>query len=104
VDAAIESESMEMQQIHAQQDVVLDDMSVALGRLGVMSETIGREIKESTVAIDELTEQVDIAQEQMGINLRRLDRLLGQSDVGKYCCIFLLFAVAVILFFVIVYG
>jgi len=47
---------------------------------------------------------VDEAQQKMNINLLRLDRLLGKSDVGKYCCIFILFATVLALFFAVVYS
>jgi len=103
-DDAIEGESMEMKQLERKQDDALDGMQEALGRLGAMAGSIHKELKEHTELIDELDVSVTEADDNMKIAIKRLDRLLGKSDMPKYCCIFILFAIVIALFFIVVWG
>jgi len=100
----IENKKMQQQQLEEKQDVVLDDMYSALQRLGAMGEDIKKEIAVSNDELQGLDRDVEDAQSAMNIALRKLQKLLGTSDTGKLCCIFILFITAVALFLVVVSG
>jgi chromosome segregation ATPase len=100
----IENKKMQQQQLEEKQDVVLDDMYGALQRLGAMGEDIKKEIAVSNEELQGLDRDVEDAQTAMNIALKKLQKLLGTSDTGKLCCIFILFITAVALFLVIVSG
>lgn len=101
-DQFIEDKRMRQQQLEEQQDVVLDDMNAALERLGVMSHDIQKELRSQQRDLEALSDEVDEANTQMQIVMKKIHKLLGTSDNGKLCCIFILFLTALALFFAVV--
>lgn len=100
--AFIEEKRLQQQQLEEQQDVVLDDMAAALERLGVMSHDIQRELREQERELEALHGEVDEANTQMQIVLKKIHKLLGTSNNGKLCCILILFITAVALFIAVI--
>jgi len=99
----IESKRQEHQALVAREDEALDDMSSALARLSDMGHDIETGLKETQQGLDVLDEEVDSANRLMSIAMRRLDRLLGKSSWGKYCCIFMLVIIMILLFLAVIY-
>jgi len=90
--------------LEEKQDVVLDDMHAALERLGAMGEDIRTEMDISNQQLAGLEKDIEDADTMMKVAIKKMEKLLGTSDSGRLCCIFILFATAVALFFVIVSG
>jgi len=103
-DDYVASASQQQQTLIKQQDVVLDDMDQALARLGNISNDINAELVEQDAMLNEMDSQMDEAQGNFGIVLKKMDKLLMTSDRGRICCILGLFFVAVILIIIIVYA
>jgi len=91
------------QQVTAQQDVVLDDMTAALQRLGDISGTISTELKTQNEMLKEFDDEMGVAQSNMTKVLKKIDKLLGKSDSGRLCCILILFVLCIVLIIAIVY-
>lgn len=93
------------QQMYAEQeqDLVLDDMMAALATLQNVGVDINTELKTQESMLTELDDEIDAAQSTMSRTLKKLDKLLASSDKGRLGCIGMLFAVALILLFVIIY-
>jgi len=98
----VEGKRLAQAQIEAKQDVVLEDMEQALGRLTEMSKDIGTGLKESNEMLNQMDGDLDENLAHMNIVMKKLGKLLQTSDTGKICCIIALFALALILFFVLV--
>lgn len=93
----------QQQALIKQQDVVLEDMDAALARLSNISSDINAELVEQDAMLNEMDSQMDEAQGNFGIVLKKMDKLLATSDRGRICCIIGLFALAVILLIIIFY-
>lgn len=91
------------QQMEAQQDVYLDDMSAALSRLEHQGATIGSELRTHADLIQDMDDDVELALGTMDTVTKKMVKLLGTKDRGKLCCIFWLFLICVALFFLIIY-
>jgi syntaxin 6 len=91
------------QSLVAQQDDVLVDMSDALSRLQNLSEDINKDLYEHKEMLDEMDAELDEAQGNMGVVLRKLDKLLKSSDKGRICCIFVLLGIALLLLLLIIW-
>jgi len=102
-DDYVSSAAQQQQQLIKQQDVVLEDMDAALARLGNISNDINAELVEQDVMLNEMDSQMDEAQGNMGIVLKKMDKLLKTSDKGRICCIIGLFFLAVLLLILIFY-
>jgi len=89
--------------VQKQQDAVLDDMSSALDRLGAMSSDIHTELKVHDTMLTEMDDDMTATQTTMNKVLRKVDKLLGQSDTGRLCCIFFLFICVIILIIMLIY-
>jgi len=90
-------------QIHAQQDVVLDDMHGAIQRLGDISGNIKVELDVQNEMLKEFDDEMGEAQSNMTKVLKKVDKLLGKSDTGRLCCILILFVIVIVLIIAIVY-
>jgi syntaxin 6 len=91
-------------QIEMKQDVILEDMSKVLQRLENLGDDINTELNTHKQMLDELDGEMDEAQGNMTMVLKKIDKLLNTSDKGRLCCIAILFFVALILLITIVYG
>jgi len=103
-DTYIDNKKQQQVTVQQEQDVVLDDIKEALGRLGDVSVTIGQELKTQEVLLDEVDSEVDDATNSIQRANRQLDKLLGKSDKGRYCCIVILIVLVLVLLIVIIYG
>jgi len=90
-------------QVHHQQNEVLDDMVSALDRLGSMAGTIGSELQVHNAILKDFDEEMDATQGTMNKVMRKMDKLLGQSDTGRLCCIFFLVVVVCVLIIAVIY-
>lgn len=54
--------------------------------------------------LEEFDNELDDTQSQMNMVLKKIDKLLKSSDKGRLCCIVVLFIIAIILLFAIIYG
>lgn len=99
-------ENKQQQQVAVvhQQDAVLDDMSAALERLGAMSSTINTELQVHNEMLTAMDEEMDATQNTMTKVLRKIDKLLGQSDTGRMLCILFLFICVIVLILAIIYA
>lgn len=89
--------------LEAQQDVVLDDMSAALSRLENQGTSINTELRTHADLLQEMDDDMDIAMGSMNTVTGKMVKLLGTKDRGKLCCIVWLFLLCVMLFFLILY-
>ena len=103
-DDVVASASQQQQSLIKQQDVVLEDMDAALARLGNISNDINAELVEQDAMLNEMDSQMDEAQGNFSVVLKKMDKMLMTSDRGRICCILALFAVAVILLIIIFYA
>lgn len=94
----------QQQLLEAKQDVVLEDMSEALSRLGDVSHTIGRELKEQEELLAEIDDEVTMAQGNIDVALKKMEKLLGTKDRGRMCIILVLFIIACCLMVVVTMG
>lgn len=90
-------------QIEVNQDEVLDDMSVALDRLQNLAGDINTELNTQKVMLDELDTELDDASGTMKRTIKRLDKLLATSDKGRLGCIVVMFLIAILLLFLVIY-
>ncbi len=91
-------------QIEVKQDVILEDMSKVLERLQNLGDDINTELNTHKSMLDELEGEMDEAQGNMNMVMKKMEKLLNSSDKGKLCCIVILFFVILILLITIVYG
>jgi len=99
----VDAKAQSQQQVERQQDEVLDDMTHALDRLGAMAGTIKTTLGEQNEMLKEFDNEMDRTQGAMGKVMRKIDKLLGQSDSGRLCCIFFLFVIVCVLIIAIIY-
>mmetsp|Transcript_20231 Transcript_20231/g.43735 ORF Transcript_20231/g.43735 Transcript_20231/m.43735 type:complete len:306 (+) Transcript_20231:327-1244(+) len=85
------------------QDETLDGLSAAVERVGYMADTIHDEIHDQNKLLTELDDDLQEAEEQLGLVMGKLSTFLGTKDRAQICTILILFAVAVLLFLLIVY-
>lgn len=90
-------------QVEREQDEVLDDMTTALDRLQNLAGDINVELKTQDVMLNELDTEIDDASSTMKRTIKRLDKLLATSDKGRLGCIAMLFLIAILLLFLVIY-
>jgi len=90
--------------LEKKQDDVLDDLGAALTRLGDVSLTISEELKVQKGMLDEMDNDMDETQEKMTMVLKKINKMLGNSDKGRIGCIILLFILALVLILAIIYA
>lgn len=102
-DQYVRDQSQQQDQLEKKQDVLLDDMSSVLERLGALGGTINIELKEQEVILDEMDREMDDTDARMNIVMKKIQKLLATSGHGKLICIVVLFLILVVLFFAVVY-
>merc|ERR1719356_632041 len=75
---------------HKEQDEILDDMSKCLQRINVINGVMSTELEHHNQLLDEVEEEMDIAQDKLTAMTERLDKILGHSDKNKICLIVIL--------------
>lgn len=98
----VEGKHQEQQLLQRQQDDVLDDMHSALSRLGDITGTINTELHVHNDLLQEFDDELDDTASHMSMVQQKLEKLLGTSDKGRLCCLFLLVLIALVLFFLLV--
>jgi len=94
------SETMLMMQ---QQDDTLDDLDMAVTRVGYMAETIHEEIDTQNVMLKNLEDDLADAEEQLGVVMGKLAKLLKTKSKCQIGLIVMLSLIVLILFFLVIY-
>lgn len=99
----VEQKAQQAQLLEQKQDVVLDDMSAALARLGDVAMTIGTELESQDALLQDINDEMDEADDKMTMVMKKITKLLGTSDWGKLCCILVLFCLCILLGALVIY-
>jgi len=94
------SETLLMMQ---QQDETLEDLDMAVTRVGYMAETIHEEIDTQNAMLKSLDEDLTDAEEQLGVVMGKLAKLLKTKSKCQLGLIVLLALVVLVLFFLVIY-
>jgi len=87
-----------------QQDETLDDLDVAVSRVNVMSEQIHDEINQQNKMLDELDEDLTHVEEELGVVMGKLAKLLKTKNAGQLKTILCLTIVMIVLFLLVIYS
>eukprot|EP00002_Diphylleia_rotans_P012307 TRINITY_DN2408_c0_g1_i3.p1 TRINITY_DN2408_c0_g1~~TRINITY_DN2408_c0_g1_i3.p1 ORF type:complete len:241 (+),score=68.60 TRINITY_DN2408_c0_g1_i3:60-782(+) len=96
-DRFIDSNMQVQKDMMEEQDVQLDELGRAVGRLGDMSITINKELTEQEQIIQELDHEVDRTQGMLSQGIQKVNKLLKDSDSSHLCIIAVLFVILVVL-------
>lgn len=94
------AETMLMMQ---QQDETLDDLDLAVTRVGYMAETIHEEIDTQNIMLKNLEEDLADAEEQLGVVMGKLAKLLKTKSKCQIGLIIILSLIVLVLFFLVLY-
>lgn len=86
-----------------QQDETLDDLDLAVTRVGYMAETIHEEIDTQNVMLKNLEEDLADAEEQLGVVMGKLAKLLKTKNKCQIGLIIILSLIVLLLFFLVIY-
>ena len=95
-----QSESMLMMQ---QQDETLDDLDLAVTRVGYMAESIHEEIELQNKMLTDLEDDLADAEEQLGVVMGKLAKLLKTKSRCQIGLILILSLIVLVLFFLVLY-
>lgn len=95
---------MAQTEIDNKQDEILGDMESILGRLSGISGGITDELKVHKVMLEEADDKASDVKDLLNVAMKKMDKLLGQSNNGRLCLIMLLFLICIALFFALIYG
>ncbi len=87
-----------------QQDEVLDELGEAVYRVGELAEGISEEIQLQNKMLDELDEDLTNVEEELGMVMGKLAKLLKTKDRWQLRTIMILTLVAIIMFLLVLYG
>jgi syntaxin 6 len=99
-DSEERSETMLMMQ---QQDETLEDLDLAVTRVGYMAETIHEEIESQNKMLTELEDDLADAEEQLGMVMGKLAKLLKTKSRCQIGLILILSLIVLVLFFLVLY-
>ena len=85
------------------QDEALDDLDVAVTRVGVMAGEIHEEIGQQNKMLTELDEDLADAEEKLGLVMGKLAKLLKTKNRCQLGTILILCLIVLILFFLVIY-
>mmetsp|Transcript_8219 Transcript_8219/g.13579 ORF Transcript_8219/g.13579 Transcript_8219/m.13579 type:complete len:380 (-) Transcript_8219:245-1384(-) len=94
------SETMLMMQ---QQDDTLDDLDLAVTRVGYMAESIHEEIESQNKMLTDLGDDLADAEEQLGVVMGKLAKLLKTKSRCQIGLILILSLIVLVLFFLVLY-
>lgn len=103
-DDRVQSARQQQLQQRESEDAELITMEAALKRLENLAGDTSSVLKQHEHMLNEVDDEMTDAQNNMNTVLKKLDKLLKTSDKGRICCILILFAIAVLLFFLIIYA
>mmetsp|Transcript_5700 Transcript_5700/g.12026 ORF Transcript_5700/g.12026 Transcript_5700/m.12026 type:complete len:91 (-) Transcript_5700:164-436(-) len=86
-----------------QQDEALDDLDLAVNRVGVMAEEIHEELGQQNKMLTELDDDLADAEEKLGLVMGKLAKLLKTKNKCQLGTILILCLIALILFFLVLY-
>lgn len=92
----------DQQQIVAQQDETLTQISQSAQRLGEAARTINLELQDQQHMLEELDKDVDKETEKLNFVMKRMGRLLKTGDSKQLCLIIGLFVLMVVLIFLLI--
>lgn len=96
----LRSETLSMMK---QQDETLDDLDLAVTRVSYIADTIHEELENQNVMLDNLGEDLSHAEEQMGVVMGKLGKLLKTKSKCQIGLILILSAIVLVLFFLVLY-
>jgi syntaxin 6 len=99
-DSEERSETMLMMQ---QQDETLEDLDLAVTRVGYMAETIHEEIQSQNKMLTDLEDDLADAEEQLGMVMGKLAKLLKTKSRCQIGLILILSLIVLVLFFLVLY-
>lgn len=99
-DSEERSETMLMMQ---QQDETLEDLDLAVTRVGMYAETIHEEIESQNKMLTELEDDLADAEEQLGMVMGKLAKLLKTKSRCQIGLILILSLIVLVLFFLVLY-
>ncbi|KAG2789057.1 hypothetical protein JG687_00004595 [Phytophthora cactorum] len=99
----LEDEAQRQQQIMQEQDMSLAGLQTDITRLHGVTVEISSEVKHQNKMLDDLTDDVEEAQERMNFVMGRLSKLLKTKDKCQLGLILFLVAVLVVMVFLVVY-
>jgi len=94
------SETMMMMQ---RQDETLDDLGMAVTRVGYMAESIHEEIDQQNKMLKDLEDDLADAEEQLGMVMGKLAKLLKTKNKCQIGLILILSLIVLVLFFLVIY-
>jgi len=97
------SKAEQQKLLQEEQDLVLDDMSAALGRLGDVAGDVHGQLLHQHSMLEDLDQEMGVGESQMDMVTNKLEKVLGKSDRGKWTCIFWLIVIIIIEILLIVY-
>eukprot|EP00581_Thalassiosira_minuscula_P011226 CAMPEP_0183722986 /NCGR_PEP_ID=MMETSP0737-20130205/14757_1 /TAXON_ID=385413 /ORGANISM="Thalassiosira miniscula, Strain CCMP1093" /LENGTH=377 /DNA_ID=CAMNT_0025953235 /DNA_START=107 /DNA_END=1240 /DNA_ORIENTATION=+ len=86
-----------------QQDETLEDLDLAVTRVGYMAETIHEEIDTQNIMLKSLEEDLADAEEQLGVVMGKLAKLLKTKSKCQLGLIVVLSLIVLVLFFLVIY-
>ena len=86
-----------------QQDETLDDLDMAVTRVGYMAETIHEEIETQNIMLKDLEDDLADAEEQLGVVMGKLAKLLKTKSKCQLGMILILSLIVLVLFFLVLY-
>lgn len=86
-----------------QQDETLDDLDEAVVRVGEMATTIHSELDEQNKMLSEMDEDLQDAEEKLGMVMGKLGKLLKTKDKCQLGTILALIVCVIVLFFLVIY-
>ena len=86
-----------------QQDDTLDELDVAVTRVGHMAGNIHEEIGAQNKMLDEMDEDLAKAEEELGVVMGKLGKLLKTKDKGTLSLILCLTLTVIVLFLLVIY-
>lgn len=99
----LEDETQRQQQVMREQDQSLAGLQTDITRLHGVTVEISNEVKNQNKMLDDLTDDVEEAQERMNFVMGRLSKLLKTKDKCQLGLILFLVAVLVVMIFLVVY-
>ena len=86
-----------------QQDDTLDELDAAVTRVGYMADNIHEEVESQNKMMSEMQNDLEAAEEELGLVMGKLGDFLQTKDKWQLCTILGLFGVAVLLLLLVVY-
>ncbi|KAJ0406565.1 hypothetical protein P43SY_004454 [Pythium insidiosum] len=99
----LSEETARQNQIMREQDTNLDGLHKSVTRLNEVAVTINHEVKSQNKMLDDLSDDVDTAQEQMNFVMDRMSKLLKTKDKCQLGLIIVLCLVLVVMVFLVIY-